>query len=66
MKKELIDMDNVLSLPDFDLPFILETDASDNFIGAALIQNIDGKEFPISFFSRTMSQAEKNYATSQK
>ena len=46
-------------MPDFEHPFILETDASDNCIGAALIQNIDGKEFPVAFFSRTMSQAEK-------
>ena len=66
MNQELTDMDNVLSLPNFDLPFILETDASENCIGAALMQKIDYKEFPIAFYSQTMSQAEKNYATSQK
>ena len=59
-------MDNVLALPYFSLPFILETDASDNCIGAALLQKIDDKELPIAFFSRTMNTAEKNYATSQK
>ena len=36
LKQELTDMDNVLSLPNFDLPFILETDAIDDCIGAAL------------------------------
>ena len=66
MKQELTVMDNVLSQPDFDLPIILETDATENCIGAAFMQNIDGKEFPIAFYSRTMSQAEKSNATSQK
>ena len=66
LKLKLTDMDNVLALPDFSLPFILETDASDNCIRAALMQKIDGKELPIAFFSRTMNAAEKNYATSQK
>ena len=37
MKQELTGMDNVLSLRDFELPFIQETDASDNCIGAALM-----------------------------
>ena len=38
LKTELTDMDNILSLPDFEIPFILETDASDDCIGAALMQ----------------------------
>ena len=66
LKKELTDMDNILSLPNFDLPFILETDASDYCIGAALMQKIEGKECPIAFYSRAMTVAEKNYDTSQK
>ena len=66
LKRELTDMDNILSLPNFDLNFILETDASDNCIGASLMQKINGKECPIAFYSRTMTVAEKNYDTSQK
>ena len=64
--RELTNMDNILSLPNFHLNFILETDASDNCIGAALMQKIDGKECPIAFYSRAMTVAEKNYDTSQK
>ena len=30
------------------------------------MQNVDGKEFPIAFFSITMNVTEKNYATSKK
>ena len=59
-------MDNILSLPNFDVNFILETDASDNCTGAAPMQKIYGKECPIAFHSRTMTVAEKNYDTSQK
>ena len=51
---------------DFDLPFVLETDASDNCMCAALLQEIEGVERPIAFFSRTMNDAERTYDTSQK
>ena len=66
LKQELTNMDNILSLPNFDLTFILETDASDYCIGAALMQKIEGKECPIAFYSRSMTVAEKNYDTSKK
>ena len=64
LKQELTDMDNILSLPNFDLTFILETDALDNCLGAALMQKVEDKECPIAFYSRTV--AEKNYDTCQK
>ena len=66
LKLELTNMKNILTLPNFELPFILETDASDDCIGAALMQRIDDKDCPIAFFSRSMTNAEKNYDTSQK
>ena len=66
LKKELTDIDNILSLSNFDLTFILETDASDYCIEAALMQKIEGIECPIAFYSRSMTVAEKNYDTSQK
>ena len=65
LKRELTNVDNVLSLPEFELPFILETDASDNCIGAAILQEIECIERPIAFFSRTTpsettTRAKKN------
>ena len=67
-KQELTDMDNILSLPDFDLPFILETDASDECIEAALMQRVEGKTV-LSLFTakprlvlrRIMTLVKKNY-----
>ena len=59
LKKELTDMDNILSLPNFDLNFILENDASDNCIDAALMQKIDGIECPIAFYSRANDRSRK-------
>ena len=50
----------------FELPFILETDASDDCIGAALMQRVEGKDLSIASYSRSMTSAEKNYDTSQK
>ena len=56
LKSELTNIDNVLTLQDFELPFILETDASDDCIGAALMQRIEGKDLPIAFDSRSMTR----------
>lgn len=60
LKRRLTDTNNVLALPNFDLPFVLETDASDVGIGAVLSQELDGNERPIAYFSRHLNKAEKN------
>lgn len=56
----------VLSRPDFEYPFELQTDASDVGLGAVLTQKIDGIEHVISYASRTLSAAEQNYTTTEK
>ena len=35
-------------------------------LGAALMQQFDGTLFPISFISKKLSTAEKNYSTTEK
>ena len=54
-----------LHAPDFKLPFLLQTDASGEGIGAVLTQMVNGEEHPIAFVSRQLSKAEKNYSATE-
>lgn len=56
----------VLSCPDYSLPFEVHTDASNYGIGGMLTQNIDGKEHPIAYMSRSLSATEKNYSITER
>ena len=58
--------DAVLQHPRFDLPFLLDTDASDSGLGAVLSQVIDGVERPIAFASRRLQPAERKWAIREK
>ncbi len=51
----------ILAYPNFDLPFILHTDASNEGLGAVLYQSQDNKLRVIGYGSRTLTPAEKNY-----
>uniref|UniRef100_A0A3B3QQY7 Gypsy retrotransposon integrase-like protein 1 n=1 Tax=Paramormyrops kingsleyae TaxID=1676925 RepID=A0A3B3QQY7_9TELE len=51
----------VLAYPDFDTPFVLHTDASEQGLGAVLYQRQEGRLRVIAYGSRTLSPAEKNY-----
>lgn len=64
MKNELCT--NTLLYHPKNLPFELHTDASDIGIGAALVQKENGKEIPVQFFSKKLSEAEGRYDTLKK
>ena len=51
----------VLAFPDFELPFLLNTDASADGLGAVLYQRQHGKLRVVAFGSRSLSPSEKNY-----
>ena len=51
----------ILSYPDFDKPFILHTDASEDGLGCILYQQQQGKLRVIGYGSRTLTATEKNY-----
>nr|GFB35732.1 reverse transcriptase domain-containing protein [Tanacetum cinerariifolium]GFB35750.1 reverse transcriptase domain-containing protein [Tanacetum cinerariifolium]GFB35898.1 reverse transcriptase domain-containing protein [Tanacetum cinerariifolium] len=55
-----------LIAPDWDMPFKLMCDASDFAIGAVLGQCQDKHFRPIHYDSKTMTEAESNYTTTEK
>ena len=64
--KEQISSARVLVFPDFDKPFLLETDASKERLGAVLSQKQDdGCYHPVVFGSRTLTPSEQNYHSSK-
>ena len=66
MLKEKILSAPVLVFPDFDKPFLLETDASKEGLGVVLSQKQDdGCYCPAVFGSRTLTPSEQNYHSSK-
>ena len=56
----------VLVFPDFDKPFLLETDASKEGLGVVLSQKqSDGHYHPVTFRSCSLTPLEKNYHSSK-
>ena len=51
----------VIAYPDFAQPFIVHCDASETGLGAVLYQRQEGKLRVVSFASRTLTPAERNY-----
>jgi len=55
----------VLAYPNFDLPFILTTDASQVAVANILFQVQNGVERPIVYASRQMNRAKHSYSASE-
>nr|GEZ08598.1 reverse transcriptase domain-containing protein [Tanacetum cinerariifolium] len=56
----------ILIAPNWDLPFELMCDASDFSIGAVLGQRYEKHFRPIHYASKTLTEAESNYTTTEK
>ncbi|XP_076435072.1 uncharacterized protein LOC143274949 [Babylonia areolata] len=64
--KKFLTTEPVLRLPDPSKTFVLAADASDEGVGAVLMQEHEGKLFPVSYASKKLSRAERKYATMEK
>lgn len=60
--KELLVSNNVLAFPNFNKPFAISTDASNEALGAVLSQD----DKPIAFASKTLNTTESKYSTIEK
>lgn len=58
---EVLTSPPILAYPNFDLPFVPHTDASNEGLGAVLYQQQEGNLRVIGYGSRTLSPAEKKY-----
>lgn len=56
----------VLQYPDYDKPFIVNTDASDTAVGAVLMQDFGNGPQPIAYFSRRHTPSQQNYSARDK
>jgi len=55
-----------LSCPNFEIPFVLQTDASSVGLGAVLTQTVEGEEKVIAFASRALADPEKKYSVTEQ
>ena len=56
----------ILAYPNFQLQFLLYTDASDSAIGAVLSQMQEGQERVLAYWSRKLQKTERNYSTTER
>ncbi|KAL0173535.1 hypothetical protein M9458_029503 [Cirrhinus mrigala] len=64
--KTALTTEPILRVPDFNCPFLLQTDASNTGLGAVLSQVRDSEEHPVTYISRKLTPAETRYAAVEK
>ena len=56
----------ILAYPNYERPYVLETDASAFAVGFVLSQEFDGHLRPIAYSGRRLNGAQQNYSTTEK
>ncbi|GBL93118.1 Retrovirus-related Pol polyprotein from transposon 297 [Araneus ventricosus] len=64
--KQALTSSPILTYPRTDKDFILDTDASNEGIGAVLSQNIGNEERVIAYFRKSFDKRERNYCVTRK
>ena len=64
--KEFLSTAPMLRGPNWELPFHIDTDASDHAIGVVLGQKIHSVEHAIYYISKNLQGAEYNYTVTEK
>lgn len=64
--KEVLCSSPILKLPSKHKVFTIRTDASEDGLGAILLQEFDGELFPVAYYSRRLTRAERNYSTVER
>ncbi|GBM35397.1 Retrovirus-related Pol polyprotein from transposon 297 [Araneus ventricosus] len=64
--KQALTSSPILTYPRTDKDFILDTDASNEGIGAVLSQNMGNEERVIAYFSKSLGKPERNYCVTRK
>lgn len=64
--KEILTSSPVLANPNYDAPFIIQTDASDVGMGAILVQGEGDDEKVIAYWSQKLSAAQSKYQTTER
>ena len=65
LKQRLVEAP-ILGYPEPDLPYIVDTDASNEASGGVISQIQNGRERPIAYFSKTFSTEERNYCVTRR
>ena len=64
--KRCVTQPPILGYPAVDTPFILDTDASSQGLGAVLLQMQGGQECVITYASKTLCKSQKRYCTTYR